>query len=289
MSARETTPVAAPAGIGPTGWAPVVALSVFLMVLGGLAYLHPGMFGAAVEPTIAKAGPAWLLLGLVPFAVALLFWFRSDMRFDARYADFAAGKVPGQRTAMILFLVSEAFFFFGFFWAFIRFGVNPEFAGASTWPPLGIAPEDPWGTPLFATIILVVSGVFAAAAHNMFLLGRRVEAAVLLGIAVVYGAIFLGLQVREFLNASFAYTDGSYASLFFLAVGFHGVHVFIGATLLLIAALRILGTSFQPRHHFGLEASIWYWHFVDAVWLLLFLVFYWWPAAQASIDRTLGL
>jgi len=289
MSAHDAAPRPVPAGIGPTGWAPVVALSVFLTVLGGLAYLHPGMFGAEAEPAITKAGPATLLLGLVPFAVALLFWFRSDMRFDARYPDFAAGKVPGQRTAMILFLVSEAFFFFGFFWAFIRFGVNPEFAGSSTWPPLGIAPEDPWGMPLFATIILVVSGVFAAAGHNMFLLGRRSDAAVLLGIAVAYGAIFLGLQVREFLNATFAYTDGSYASLFFLAVGFHGVHVFIGATLLLIAMLRLFGTSYQPRHHFGLEASIWYWHFVDAVWLLLFLVFYWWPVVDGSIERTLGL
>jgi cytochrome c oxidase subunit 3 len=289
MSTQDAAPASAPAGIGPTGWAPLVALSVFLLVLSGLAYLHPGMFGAEAEATIARAGPAMLLVGLVPLAVALLFWFRSDIRFDVRYPDFAAGKVPEQRTAMILFLVSEAFFFFGFFWAFIRFGVNPEFAGSSTWPPLGIAPENPWGMPLFATIILVVSGVFAAAGHNMFLVGRRNDAAVLLGIAVVYGAIFLGLQVREFLTAPFTYRDGSYASLFFLAVGFHGLHVLIGATLLLIAALRLLGTSLQPRHHFGLEASIWYWHFVDAVWLLLFLVFYWWPSAHASIERTLGL
>ena len=108
---------------------------VFLTVLGGLAYMHPGMFGAEAQSALERAGPALLLVGLVPFAVALLFWFRSDMRFDAAYPDFAAGKVPEQRTAMILFLVSEAFFFFGFFWAFIRFGVNPEFAGASTWPP----------------------------------------------------------------------------------------------------------------------------------------------------------
>lgn len=289
MSARDANPGTAPAGIGPTGWAPVVALSVFLLVLGGLAYLHPAMFGAEAEPVIAKAGPATLLVGLVPLAIALLFWFRSDIAFDARHPDFAAGKVLEQRTAMVLFLVSEAFFFFGFFWAFIRFGVNPEFAGSSTWPPLGVAPEDPWGPPLFATLILVVSGVFAAAGHNSFLLGRRRDAALLLAIAVVYGAVFLGLQVREFLTAPFPYGDGSYASLFFLAVGFHGLHVLVGATLLVIAAFRILGTSLLPRHHFGLEASIWYWHFVDAVWLLLFLVFYWWPAATGAVERTLGL
>jgi heme/copper-type cytochrome/quinol oxidase subunit 3 len=251
--------------------------------------MHPGIFGPEAQPHIARYGAAVLLVGLVPLAIALLFWFRSDIRFDARYPDFAAGKVPQQRTAMILFLVSEAFFFFGFFWAFIRFGVNPEFAGSSTWPPLGIAPEDPWGMPLVITIILVVSGVFAAAGHNAFLDGRRTEAAVLIGIAVAYGAVFLGLQIREFLTAPFAYADGSFASLFFLAVGFHGLHVFIGATLLLIAAVRLLGGTFQPRHHFGLEASIWYWHFVDAVWLLLFLVFYWWPAADASVERSLGL
>lgn len=289
MATQDAVPTTAPAGIGPTGWAPLVALSVFLLVLGGLAFMHPGMFGPDVQPHIARYGPAVLLVGLIPLAIALIFWFRSDIRFDARYPDFAAGKVPEQRTAMILFLVSEAFFFFGFFWAFIRFGVNPEFAGSATWPPLGIAPEDPWGTPLFATIILVVSGAFAAAGHNMFLAGRRAEAAVLLGIAVVYGGVFLGIQVREFLTAPFAYTDGSYASLFFLAVGFHGLHVLVGATLLLIAALRLLGSTFQPRHHFGLEAAIWYWHFVDAVWLLLFLVFYWWPSAHASIEPSLGL
>ncbi|HET7717702.1 MAG TPA: cytochrome c oxidase subunit 3, partial [Bauldia sp.] len=202
-----------------------MALSVFLLVVGGLAYMHPGFFGDEAEPTIARIGPAMLLLGLVPLAIAFFFWFRSDIAFDARYPDFAAGKVPQQRTAMILFLLSEAFFFFGFFWAFIRFGVNPEFAGSSTWPPLGIAPEDPWGMPFVVSIILVASGVFAAAGHNMFLAGRRGDAAVLIAIAVVYGAVFLFLQVREFLTAPFAYADGSYASVFFLAVGFHGLHV----------------------------------------------------------------
>jgi cytochrome c oxidase subunit 3 len=289
MSIRDATNGEAPAGIGPTGWAPAVSLSLFLTVLGGLAYLHPGIFGPAAEPALARIGPAALLVGLLPLAVALLFWFRSDIAFDARYPDFAAAKTPAQRTAMILFLLSETAFFAGFFWAFIRFGLNPDFAGASTWPPLGITPEDPWGMPLVITIILVVSGVFAAAGHNLFLLGRRRDAAVLFGIAVVYGALFLALQIREFLTAPFSYGDGSYASLFFLAVGFHGLHVFIGASLLLIGAVRVLGSSLQPRHHFGLEASVWYWHFVDVVWLLLFLVFYWWPAAQASIERTLGL
>jgi heme/copper-type cytochrome/quinol oxidase subunit 3 len=278
MSTRETEP----AGIGPTGSAPVVALSIFLMVLGGLAYMHPGILGAEAEPVIAAIGPAALLIGLVPFGLALLFWGRSDIRFDAAHPDFAAGKAPEQRTAMIMFLLSETFFFFGFFWAFVRFGVDPEIAGSSTWPPLGIVPEDPWGTPLVSTIILVVSGLFAVAAHHLFLAGRRQAAAATIGIAVVLGIVFLGIQVREFLTAPFAYTDGSYASLFFLAVGFHGLHVFIGATLLAIAAVRLLGGSFEPRRHFGLEASIWYWHFVDAVWLFLFMVFYWWPTASIA-------
>ncbi len=292
MSADDQAAVAseaAPAGIGPTGWAPFVSFSIFLTVLGGLAYLHPGILGDRVRPTLEAIGPAALLIGVLPFLFALFRWGRSNLRFDATYRDFAAAKVPEQRTAMILFLVSEAFFFFGFFWAFIRFGVNPQFAGSATWPPLGIAAEDPWGMPLFVTIILVTSGVFAAAGHNMFLTGRRTDAVTLIGIAVAFGAIFLALQVREFLTAPFGYGSGSYASVFFLAVGFHGVHVFIGATLLLISAIRLTGNSFRPRHHFGLEASVWYWHFVDVVWLMLFLVFYWWPAAHVSVERTLGL
>ena len=264
--------------LGDTGWAPFVALSIFLLVLGGLAYMHPDILGEDWRPTLTGWGPASLLIGVVPLVLALVGWMRSTLRFDAANRARAAVVVPRQRVGMILFLMSEGMLFFAFFWAFLRFAIDPELAGSPTWPPVSIKPGDPWGGPFFATIILVLSGGWAVLAHHDFLAGRRRPTAVALVIAIVFGAIFLGLQVNEFLTASFAYTAGSYASVFYLAVGFHGAHVLIGATLLAVSLVRLLAGGFLPEHHFGFEASVWYWHFVDAIWLLLFLVFYWLPS-----------
>jgi cytochrome c oxidase subunit III len=267
--------------LGPTIWAPFVAVSIVLVILSALVWMHPALLGEELLPRLNEAGPLVLFAGLVPLAIALIGWMRSDLRFDAANDHLVSRNVNRQRTAMILFLMSEGMLFFAFFWAFLRFAANPELAGSSNWPPLKIHPEDPWGAPAFATVILVVSGMWVVLAHSDFLAGRRRTAAVALAIAVAYGAIFLGLQVNEFLNAPFAYTDGSYASLFYIAVGTHGLHVLIGATLLFVVLIRFLAGSFVPSHHFGFEASVWYWHFVDVVWLLLFAVFYWLPSVWA--------
>lgn len=265
--------------MGPTIWAPMVSLSVFLLVLGGLVFMHPGIFGEAARSTFESIGPGALLVGVLLLLLSLARWGRANLGFDRKHREFAATFVGRQRTGMFLFLASEAMFFFAFFWAFVRFGVDPEIAGSSTWPPLGIRPEDPWGSPLINTFVLLISGVFAVVGHQLFLAGHRRAAVGAFAITIVLGGAFLVLQALEFASAPFSYADGSFASLFFLAVGFHGLHVLIGATLLSLTLFRITRGFFAPRHHFGLEASVWYWHFVDGVWLVLFIVIYWWPVS----------
>ncbi len=111
-------------------------------------------------------------------------------------------------------------------------------------------------------------------AHQALLSGKRKRAVVILAITVALGAAFLGLQAREYWLTTFSYRDGAFASLFFIATGFHGLHVSIGATFLFVCLVLIRSGALTQRRHFAFEAAVWYWHFVDVVWLMLFLVFY---------------
>lgn len=247
-------------------WPAAIAASMFLLALSALGLFHPELFGFAGR-MMRSAGPVVLLIGLVPLAVALGGWLRS--------APAAGSEKSVGRIAMIAFIATESMFFAAFFAFYLRFAVDPAAASLISWPPANMRPEDPWGGPLLNTAILLASGAAVAVAHDAYLGGRRKIALAGLALAVLLGVGFLGLQVREFLLAQFGFGDGVYASIFFLATGFHGLHVAIGATLLAICLARIAGGP--PQGQNGLfEASAWYWHFVDVVWLLLFAVFYAW-------------
>ena len=251
-----------------------VAASVFLLAVGGLAFMRPDELGPAAQTAFGAIGPAALLVGLVPLVAAALWWTRRAIAGQAE--PDAARSLRAERVGMVLFLVSEAAFFAALFAAYLHFALDPGIAGLSAWPPAAIRPVDPWGGPLLNTAILLASGVAAAAAHDRFLRGGRRWAALGLAVAIALGLAFLGLQAREFLLATFGYRDGVYPSVFFLATGFHGLHVLIGVCLLAVCLARLLTPAFAPRGSFGFDAAVWYWHFVDAVWLLLFAVFYAW-------------
>jgi cytochrome c oxidase subunit 3 len=177
---------------------------------------------------------------------------------------------------MVAFIASEIAFFAALFAVYLQFAVYPEIAGSSSWPPSPMRPDDPWGGPLLNTIILLISGVCVAAAHDWLLKGRWRLSAILLVVAICLGSTFICLQIREFSLASQGFRDGVYPSVFFLATGFHGLHVIIGTLLLSVAAYRVGRAYSLADVGFLPTAAAWYWHFVDAVWLLLFAVFYAW-------------
>jgi cytochrome c oxidase subunit 3 len=141
---------------------------------------------------------------------------------------------------------------------------------------VGIQPLNPFQVPLLNTAVLLASGVTVTWAHHSLIEGNRTQGLQALTATVVLGVYFTFLQAGEYYEAPFTIRDSVYGSTFFVATGFHGLHVLIGTSFLLVCLIRLYTNHFSTHHHFGFEAAAWYWHFVDVVWLFLYLSIYWW-------------
>ena len=161
-------------------------------------------------------------------------------------------------------------------WAYFNAALMPTDAIGGTWPPQGIEVFDPWHLPFVNTLILLLSGTTVTWAHHALIEGDRKGLIQGLWCTVLLGALFTCVQAWEYVHAPYSITSTIYGSTFFMATGFHGAHVLIGTTFLLVNLIRAYKGHFSPKHHFGFEAAAWYWHFVDVVWLFLFVSIYWW-------------
>jgi len=159
---------------------------------------------------------------------------------------------------MLLFIVSEVFFFLRFFWAFFHRRLAPNVELGGLWPPLGILTFNPFQVPLLNTIILVSSGVRVTWAHHALIEGKFYQAKLGLGLTISLGVYFTILQGFEYYEARFSFADGVYGSTFFVATGFHGLHVVVGTLFLIVCLARHVNFEFRPAHHFGFEAAAWY-------------------------------
>jgi len=166
--------------------------------------------------------------------------------------------------------------FFAFFWAFFHRRLAPTPELGCNWPPTGIHPLNPFAIPLLNTAVLLASGVTVTWAHHRLTEGNRQNAIQALTLTVALGIYFTNLQANEYWDTTFTIADRIYGSTFFVATGFHGLHVLIGSTFLLVCLARTISHHFSKSHHFGFEAAAWYWHFVDVVWIFLYLCIYWW-------------
>ena len=180
------------------------------------------------------------------------------------------------RLGMILFIVSEIMFFFAFFWAFFHSSLSPAFNIGGTWPPVAITVIPTFGIPLTNTFLLLSSGATVTWSHHAIIVRAKKQALFSLILTLVLATLFTTLQVVEYLDSPFTISDSVFGSCFFMTTGFHGFHVFIGTIFLFVSFLRIVFNHFTSTHHFGFEAAAWYWHFVDVVWLFLFVAVYWW-------------
>lgn len=159
---------------------------------------------------------------------------------------------------MILFILSEVCLFFSFFWAFFHNSLAPTIEIGAVWPPIGIKPLDPFSIPLLNTAILLSSGATVTWAHHGMIVGKKKEAIISLGLTVILGLIFTGLQGMEYYEAPFTISDSVYGSTFFVTTGAHGGHVLIGSTFLLVCLYRLIKGQFTRRHHLGFDAAVWY-------------------------------
>jgi len=203
-------------------------------------------------------------------------WWRDIVREGTFEGQHTNSVQAGLKMGMILFIASEVMFFVAFFWAFFHSSFNPSPAIGGVWPPAFIATLDPWKIPLLNTILLLSSGASVTWAHHSIVLGDKFQACVALIVTIVLAVIFTGLQGYEYISAPFTIADSVYGSTFYMATGFHGFHVFIGTCFLAVCLGRLYYNHFTREHHFGFEAAAWYWHFVDVVWLFLFITIYWW-------------
>ncbi len=247
--------------------------------------------GVLVFGIVQKAHGAsylWLGLGLAMVLATMALWWR-DVLKESQTAGVHTPVVRiGLRYGMTLFIASEVMFFVGFFWAYFHYALYPAHVlGAETpaWPPVGVQTFNPFNLPLLNTLILLLSGTTITWAHHALIHGDRKNLIRSLGFTILLGMIFTTFQALEYSEAPFKFAGGGvYPSTFFLATGFHGFHVIVGTIFLIVCWFRAKAGQFTPQRHFGFEAAAWYWHFVDVVWLFLFVSIYLWGAGSAVAE-----
>nr|YP_010025763.1 cytochrome c oxidase subunit III [Appias albina]QOQ36416.1 cytochrome c oxidase subunit 3 [Appias albina] len=217
-----------------------------------------------------------LILGYFIVILTMYQWWRDVCREGTFQGKHTILVSKGLRWGMILFIISEVFFFLSFFWAFFHSSLAPNIELGTMWPPMSITPFNPFQIPLLNTIILISSGLTVTWAHHSLMSNNFSQTYQSLLLTIILGFYFSMLQAYEYYEAPFTISDSVYGSTFFMATGFHGLHVIIGTIFLLTCFIRLINNHFSSTHHFGFEAAAWYWHFVDVVWLFLYISIYWW-------------
>jgi len=255
--------------VDPSPWPLVGATAAFALALGAIAYMH----GASL---------LWTLPGILGVAYTMIVWWR-DVIKEAHEGFHTRVVQLGLRYGMILFIASEVMFFVADPMHVSRFA----FTGGH-WPPKGIEVFDPWHFPLLNTLILLTSGTTVTWAHHALLHNDRRGLVAGLTATVILGLCFTSVQAYEYAHAAFSFGGNIFGATFFMATGFHGFHVIIGTTFLIVCLVRAIRGDFTPQQHFGFEAAAWYWHFVDVVWLFLFFCIYVWGGWGAPIEGAAG-
>jgi cytochrome c oxidase subunit III len=264
-------------------------------VLGGSALLLT-MAGASAWVNGYSWGPIANIIGILAMLVVLYFWFGDAIK-ESEGGLYNNRIDTSYRWSMSWFIFSEVMFFAGFFGAlFYARTVSmpwlsdidhkvlwPDFTAQWGNTPGGtieaFAKMGPFPIPTINTALLLTSGVTLTIAHHAIRAGHRSKTAFWLAATILLGAVFMGFQAYEYAHAyselNLKLTSGIYGSTFFMLTGFHGFHVTLGAIMLAVVLYRVMRGHFTPDHHFGFEGAAWYWHFVDVVWLGLYVVVYW--------------
>jgi cytochrome c oxidase subunit 3 len=251
--------------VEPSPWPLLVSLALLTTTLSAVITFHGFSNGSFL-----------LSLGLLSTILTIILWFISVTREATALGFHTQRVIAGLSLGFILFIISEVFFFLSFFWAFFHSALAPTVELGSTWPPVGIEALNPWEIPLLNTVLLLSSGATLTYSHHSLIAGSRKGAIFGLILTVVLAVIFTLLQIYEYYNSSFTISDGVYGSTFYITTGLHGLHVLVGTIFLVVSLVRLVNYHFTVGHHLGFESAILYWHFVDVVWLFLFISIYWW-------------
>lgn len=203
-------------------------------------------------------------------------WWKDIIKEAKKEGNHQRSVIKGLKIGILLFIASEVIFFLRFFWTYFHEGMSPRIEIGQIWPPSMVKRFNPINVPLLNTLILISSGVSITWSHHSLLNNHKKIAEKRLIVTCLLGGYFSILQGIEYIQAEFRINDSRYGSVFFLATGFHGIHVIMGTTFLVTTIVLLRSNSLSPTHHRSFEIAAWYWHFVDVVWLFLYLSIYWW-------------
>ena len=289
--------------VNPSPWPLVGSVAAATMMIGAVAWMQgdSGLFGIT--------GPWMFGLGFSLVLLTMLGWWRDIIKESLTGENTSTVIRLGLRYGMLLFIASEVMFFAAWFWAFFGAALFPGggpdaiilatgesllndeglqafigndgrgIATGNVWPPQSVTPLNPWHLPLINTLILLLSGTTVTWAHHAIIHGDKRGLVNGLLLTIALGLVFTFFQYLEYAEALngglFQFVNGEiYGSSFFMATGFHGLHVVIGTIFLIVCLFRARADHFTTERHFGFEAAAWYWHFVDVVWLFLFACIY---------------
>lgn len=254
--------------VTPSPWPFVVSFSAFYFLLNFVYFMHYGTLIFSISDSI------------IYLLIAVSFWFH-DIVIESN--EFHTKTVQqGLRIGFLLFVFSEVMVFFGFFWAFFAFSLVPSIEIGAVWPPANIEIVNPLEIPLLNTVLLLMSGAFVTWSHHAILNGDYKTSLYTLFVTLVLASIFTGCQAYEYIHSTFSISDGVYGSVFYFLTGCHGLHVIVGTLFLAVGFFRLYSFftsslkkyAINRQNHLGYEFAIWYWHFVDVVWLFLYIFVY---------------
>jgi len=267
--------------VDPSPWPFCTSIGLWFMALNTIAMVH-----SYIEVNVAS-----FLIGLFYLLFSLAGWWRDVIRestYEFKHTPYVR---RGLLLGMMLFIVSEVMFFFGFFWAFFHSSLVPSPAIGGVWPPVTIMVISPWKLPLVNTLLLLLSGVTLTISHRClvylpyynqaeFVIEKIIGLIMLWLRRTIYlGVFFLFCQAFEYYFASFTFQDTVYGGTFYILTGLHGLHVLVGTIFLIVCLWRTSLLHFTVWKQVGFKSAVWYWHFVDVVWIFLYLVIYVWGNA----------
>ena len=250
--------------MSPSPWPLYTCIALLSLTTSGVSTMHNYVQASIV-----------LLLAFICVVYSMSLWFRDVISEGTYLGNHTLAVQRGLNMGVGLFIVSEGLFFLAIFWAFFHSALSPTIELGATWPPMGIISINPFELPLLNTVILLSSGFTVTYAHHSLFSCVDGYCQGLI-YTIILAIIFTSLQGIEYTVSSFTISDGTYASCFYFGTGFHGLHVMIGTAFLSVGFWRFLAYHITENHHLGLESGILYWHFVDVVWLFLYISVYYW-------------
>ena len=255
--------------VTPSPWPLFVSFSLLILTIGSAIY-----FNGYATP-FGDSGLSLVILGFLTTIGSITLWFRDVITEGTFLGDHTIKVQKGLTLGMIMFILTEVCFFVSIFWALFHSSLSPSVELGGQWPPVGIESINAFELPLLNTILLLTSGATVTYSHHALISKNRTGAIVGLILTLILSTTFTYCQYVEYSNAPFSISDVVYGSTFYMSTGFHAIHVIVGTLMLAVSLGRLIQYHFTNTHHVGYESSILYWHFVDVVWLFLFVSVYW--------------